>query len=142
MLRTDSVYTASNVAVDLNPNIIYSVRMNREETLLVHFEAIRSWFTDPNCHVDNFEKQYPRTYNALMTGDPSSFDLPEFPSEYTMGRLVFEPENKEKLLQIFDGVTYRHFVLPYEVYGIISKHGKPYAKVNGYAYVKPGITYL
>lgn len=31
MLRTDSVYTASNVAVDFDPNIIYNARMNKLE---------------------------------------------------------------------------------------------------------------
>lgn len=119
--------------------------MNNEDRLLIHFEAFRSWFTDPdkyNHHRDNFEKQYPRTYNALMTNEPLSFDIPEFPSEYTMGRLVFEPENREELLQLFDGITYEHFRDPEQVYGIVSKHGKPYARVQGYAFVEPKITYL
>ncbi len=31
MLRTDSVYTASNTAVDFDPNIIYNARMNKLE---------------------------------------------------------------------------------------------------------------
>ncbi len=142
MLKTELDYTASNAAVDLYPNLIYSTHMNKQEIPLIHFEAIRSWFTSKDRHLDNFEKRYPRTYNALMTDDPMSFDLPEYPSEYIMGRLVFEPENCEAILQIYAGCTYEHVVVPDQVYGIISKHGKPYAKVQGYAYQEPGITYL
>ena len=51
--------------------------MNDRNTLITHFHAFKAFIDDPDSDIEQFKKQFPRTFNALETGDPLSFDLPE-----------------------------------------------------------------
>lgn len=51
--------------------------MNDQNTLITHFHAFKVFLDDPDHDIEQFAKQFPRTFNALKTDDPLSFDLPE-----------------------------------------------------------------
>jgi len=42
----------------------------------IHFDALKQ-LVSGDVDLDKWKKQYPRTANAVLTGDPTSFDLPE-----------------------------------------------------------------
>ena len=57
---------------------LYKDAFEQERRLLVHFHAL-SQFLDKDNPIsrEDFEKQYPRTYNAVLTDKLYSFDLPK-----------------------------------------------------------------
>lgn len=55
---------------------LLEVALEQERRMLVHFDALRQLFGDTPVSLEDFAKQYPRTYNAVMTDKPYSFDLP------------------------------------------------------------------
>ncbi len=50
----------------------------QETTLLCHFRALSELLDEVNPITrEEFAAQFPRTYNAVLTDEPYSFDLPE-----------------------------------------------------------------
>jgi len=57
---------------------LYKDALEQERRLLVHFHALSQFLNKDNpISREDFEKQYPRTYNAVRTNKPYSFDLPK-----------------------------------------------------------------
>ena len=56
---------------------LYKNALEQARTLLIHFDALSELLNEVNpISREEFAKQYPRTYNAVMTDEPYSFDLP------------------------------------------------------------------
>ncbi len=56
---------------------LYELALDQERTLLSHFRALSELLDEVNPITrEDFAKQFPRTYNAVLTDNPYSFDLP------------------------------------------------------------------
>lgn len=55
---------------------LLAIALEQERTLLIHFAALSELLKDDPVSREDFAKMFPRTYNAVVTDQPYSFDLP------------------------------------------------------------------
>lgn len=59
---------------------LYKTALDQERHMLCHFRALSELLDEVNPITrQDFAKMFPRTYNAVVTDDPYSFDLPDKP---------------------------------------------------------------
>lgn len=51
--------------------------LEQDRRLVCHFRALSELLKEDPISREDFAKQYPRTYNAVVTDKPYSFDLPD-----------------------------------------------------------------
>jgi len=56
---------------------LFATALEQERRMMCHFYALSELLKGDPISQEDFAKQYPRTYNAVMTDKPYSFDLPK-----------------------------------------------------------------
>lgn len=56
---------------------LLQVALDQERHMMCHFTALGELLKEDPISREDFAKQFPRTYNAVMTNKPYSFDLPK-----------------------------------------------------------------